>query len=399
MFQSFNLLPDAERSGEHHACLPRLAGRKVDQDWLGYLVDQLGVGDRLTHRPNQLSGGQQQRVACARALINRPDIIFADEPTGNLDSNASADLLAFLRRSVTEIGQSIVMVTHDPRGAAYADRVVFLADGTVVGELEQPTADSVLERVRTLGADVRTVTIKGLLAHKLRLALTALAIVLGVTFISGTYVLTDTLHNTFTGLFGNIYDKIDFQVRGVAQFGRQRERGRDDPPAVAAHHGPRACPASRPLRARSSGYAQFVAPRRQGGQNRRRADPRRDSTGIADLRLHLIAGGPPVTAGRRADGRRDGAGLPLHRGRAGPHPARRSPRTFTITGIAQFGTANNLAGATLAAFTLPTAQQAIGGASSMPSTWSPSRAPARPRCSRTSPGAAAGWRWSPGRPW
>ncbi|HJX99516.1 MAG TPA: ATP-binding cassette domain-containing protein, partial [Streptosporangiaceae bacterium] len=115
-------------------------------------VKELGIGDRLTHRPNELSGGQQQRVACARALINKPDLIFADEPTGNLDSNASAELLSFLRRSVTELGQSIVMVTHDPRGAAYADRVVFLADGQVVGELQQPTADSILERIRTLGA-------------------------------------------------------------------------------------------------------------------------------------------------------------------------------------------------------------------------------------------------------
>jgi putative ABC transport system ATP-binding protein len=115
-------------------------------------VKQLGLGDRLGHRPNQLSGGQQQRVACARALVTRPDLIFADEPTGNLDSNASADLLAFLRRSVTDTGQSIVMVTHDPRGAAYADRVIFLADGAVVGELEKPTADSVLERMRILGA-------------------------------------------------------------------------------------------------------------------------------------------------------------------------------------------------------------------------------------------------------
>jgi putative ABC transport system ATP-binding protein len=108
--------------------------------------------DRLSHRPGELSGGQQQRVACARALINKPDLVFADEPTGNLDSNSSAEVLTFLRHSVTELGQSIVMVTHDPRGAAYADRVVFLADGTVVGELESPTADSVLERMRTLGA-------------------------------------------------------------------------------------------------------------------------------------------------------------------------------------------------------------------------------------------------------
>jgi putative ABC transport system ATP-binding protein len=151
VFQSFNLIPTLT-AAENIALPADLAGAKVDQDWLGYLVKELGIADRLTHRPAELSGGQQQRVACARALINKPDLIFADEPTGNLDSNASADLLAFLRRSVTELGQSIVMVTHDPRGAAYADRVVFLADGTVVGDLHQPTADSVLERMRTLGA-------------------------------------------------------------------------------------------------------------------------------------------------------------------------------------------------------------------------------------------------------
>ena len=151
VFQSYNLVPTL--TAAENITLPAdLAGRKVDREWVDYLVGQLGLGDRLAHRPHEMSGGQQQRVACARALINRPDLIFADEPTGNLDSNSSADLLAFLRRSVTEFGQSIVMVTHDPRGAAYADLVVFLADGTVVGELEQPTADSVLERIRTLGA-------------------------------------------------------------------------------------------------------------------------------------------------------------------------------------------------------------------------------------------------------
>jgi len=111
----------------------------------------LGIADRLTHRPSELSGGQQQRCACARALINHPDLVFADEPTGNLDSNSTAEMLGFLRRSVDDFDQSIVMVTHDPRGAAYADRVVFLADGKVVDELVAPTADSVLERVRTMG--------------------------------------------------------------------------------------------------------------------------------------------------------------------------------------------------------------------------------------------------------
>jgi putative ABC transport system ATP-binding protein len=151
VFQSFNLVPTLT-AAENIALPIALAGRRVDQEWLDYLVKQLGIADRLSHRPGELSGGQQQRVACARALINKPDLVFADEPTGNLDSNSSAEVLAFLRHSVTELGQSIVMVTHDPRGAAYADRVVFLADGSVVSELESPTADSVLERMRTLGA-------------------------------------------------------------------------------------------------------------------------------------------------------------------------------------------------------------------------------------------------------
>ena len=150
MFQSFNLVPTLT-AGENITLPADLAGRKVDQAWFDYLVEQLGIGDRLSHRPSEMSGGQQQRVACARALIGRPDLIFADEPTGNLDSNSSAEMLAFLRRSVTEFGQSIVMVTHDPRGAAYADRVVFLADGKVVGELVAPTADSVLEQMKQLG--------------------------------------------------------------------------------------------------------------------------------------------------------------------------------------------------------------------------------------------------------
>jgi putative ABC transport system ATP-binding protein len=150
VFQYFNLVPTLT-AGENVTLPIALAGRQPDQDWVDYLAKQLGIADRLTHRPSELSGGQQQRVACARALVNKPDLVFADEPTGNLDSNAAADLLAFLRRSVRELGQSVVMVTHDPRSAAYADRVVFLADGAVVGELRQPTADSVLERMRTLG--------------------------------------------------------------------------------------------------------------------------------------------------------------------------------------------------------------------------------------------------------
>jgi putative ABC transport system ATP-binding protein len=151
IFQSFNLVPTL--TARENIALPAdLAGTKVDKAWFDLLVDQLGIGGRLSHRPAEMSGGQQQRVACARALIGRPDLIFADEPTGNLDSNATAELLDFLRRSVREFGQSIIMVTHDPHGAAYADRVVFLADGSVAGELRAPTADSVLEQMKELGS-------------------------------------------------------------------------------------------------------------------------------------------------------------------------------------------------------------------------------------------------------
>jgi putative ABC transport system ATP-binding protein len=151
VFQSFNLVPTLN-AGENITLPADLAGHKVDPVWFDFLVDQLSIRDRLSHRPGEMSGGQQQRVACARALVGRPDLIFADEPTGNLDSISSGEMLAFLRRSVTEFGQSIVMVTHDPRGASFADRVVFLADGRLVSELLAPTPDSVLERVRQLAA-------------------------------------------------------------------------------------------------------------------------------------------------------------------------------------------------------------------------------------------------------
>jgi putative ABC transport system ATP-binding protein len=147
IFQSFNLVP-VLTAGENITLPSDLAGRKVDREWFDFLVDQLNIRDRITHRPSELSGGQQQRVACARALISRPELIFADEPTGNLDSTASGDMLSFMRRSVSEFGQTIILVTHDPRGAAYADRVIFLADGKVAGELLEPTADSVIEYIR-----------------------------------------------------------------------------------------------------------------------------------------------------------------------------------------------------------------------------------------------------------
>jgi len=155
VFQSFNLLPTL--TALENITLPMdIAGRKPDRAWLDQVVSTVGLANRLSHRPSQLSGGQQQRVACARALAGRPSIIFADEPTGNLDSRSGAEILSFLRSSVKELGQTVVMVTHDPAAASYADRVVFLADGRIVDEMYGPTADSVLDRMRRFDAVGRT---------------------------------------------------------------------------------------------------------------------------------------------------------------------------------------------------------------------------------------------------
>ena len=156
VFQAFNLIPTL--TAKENILLPLdLAGRKVDQAWFDAVIDAVGLRDRLRHRPNEMSGGQQQRVACARALVSKPSIVFADEPTGNLDSTSSAEVLGFLRRSVDEFGQTIVMVTHDANAASYADRVVFLADGRIVDEMTSPTAEAVLDKIKSLdvlaGAD------------------------------------------------------------------------------------------------------------------------------------------------------------------------------------------------------------------------------------------------------
>jgi putative ABC transport system ATP-binding protein len=149
VFQQFNLLPTL--SAEENITLPlAIGGKKVDRAWFDVVVDTVGLRDRLTHRPTQLSGGQQQRVACARALVSRPDVVFADEPTGNLDSQSGAEVLGFLQRSAREFGQTIVMVTHDPNAASYADRVIFLKDGHIVRELLSPSAEEVLDTMKHL---------------------------------------------------------------------------------------------------------------------------------------------------------------------------------------------------------------------------------------------------------
>ena len=150
VFQAYNLLPVL--SAADNITLPLdIAGRSADRDWLSTVIETVGLTERLQHRPSELSGGQQQRVAVARALAGQPEIIFADEPTGNLDSRAGAEVLDLLRRCVRDFGQTIVMVTHDPVAASYADRVVFLADGHIAGQLDRPTPQTVLDRMSTLG--------------------------------------------------------------------------------------------------------------------------------------------------------------------------------------------------------------------------------------------------------
>jgi putative ABC transport system ATP-binding protein len=150
VFQAYNLIPTLT-AAENISLPMALAGRDPDQDWLNSVIDAVRLRDRLSHRPSELSGGQQQRVAVARALASRPEIIFADEPTGNLDSKSGAEILEFMQRAVTDFGQTIVMVTHDPIAASHAGRIVFLADGRIVDEMSEPTPDAVLGKMRQLG--------------------------------------------------------------------------------------------------------------------------------------------------------------------------------------------------------------------------------------------------------
>ena len=152
VFQSFNLIPTL--TAQENIMLPlMLGGEEGDAAWIDRVIDTVGLRDRLQHRPSEMSGGQQQRVAIARALATRPTIIFADEPTGNLDSNSGSEVLTFMRNAVDEFGQTIVMVTHDPNAAAYSDRVVFLADGKVVEDMSDPTADGIIDRMKQIGHD------------------------------------------------------------------------------------------------------------------------------------------------------------------------------------------------------------------------------------------------------
>ena len=196
VFQSYNLVPTL--TAEENILLPlAIAGQRPERVWFEEVIATVSLGDRLRHKPNELSGGQQQRVAVARALVSRPRIVFADEPTGNLDSRSGAEVLELLRRSVKEYGQTVVMVTHDPVAAAYTDRVVFLADGRIVDELGDRDRERVLAIMATMaaveaGPEMFRAALKSLLGRKLRLIMSTFAIVLGVAFVVGTLIFTDT---------------------------------------------------------------------------------------------------------------------------------------------------------------------------------------------------------------
>ncbi len=215
-------------TAEENVVLPlSIAGEKPDKAWVDELMGRIGLKDRGSHRPSELSGGQQQRVAIGRALVSRPTIVFADEPTGNLDSKTSGEILDLMRSSVDTYDQTTVMVTHDARAAAIADRILFLADGLIVKDLGRSDAHDVLAVMEELGTMTR-VALKGLWGRKLRTVLTALAIVLGVAMISGTYILTDTITASFTKVVDGSYENADAVISGKVAFKNNESNTADD---------------------------------------------------------------------------------------------------------------------------------------------------------------------------
>ena len=312
IFQFFNLLPMLT-AAENIALPLKLAGGKPDPEWLAELIEKVGLGDRLTHRPAELSGGQQQRVAVARALVSRPSVMFADEPTGNLDSTTGGEILALLRDSVDTLGQTTVMVTHDAHAAAIADRVLFLADGRIVRDLGRSSAHEILATLEEMTAAMIAVALKGVAGRKVRALLTALAIVIGVTMVSGTLVLTDTIQKGFDSVFGASYaadrrgDRRQGDRQGLPERGRDRSR-------VAARAG---TGAARGRGGRWHDRADRVQPgrdlrpRRQGRRLRRR-------TPVRTRQRRVAAAVQPAQAQDRPVARRVEAGRPRrrHGGRA-----------------------------------------------------------------------------------
>ena len=364
IFQSFNLLPTM--TAAENIVLPmRIAGRKPDQQWVDSIVRTVGLSDRLSHRPAQLSGGQQQRVAAARALASRPQIVFADEPTGALDSRSSAELLAFLRRAVTDMGQTVVMVTHDASRRLLRPRAVpdGRPDRRRDGASQRRQRPRLHEAAGGLTAMLST-TIRGMFAHKLRLALTTASIALGVAFLSGTLILTDTMHKAFDQLFGKVSSGTDAVVRQHAAF--------DAGDSGSASHKP--LPASvlttveavsgvRAAEGVVSGYALMTDTKGKAVLAAEGA-PTNGASLPADKGLrgdvNLRTGHAPSGADQVAI---DAHSADKHHIPLGANVRilfHGSTQSFTVVGTVTFGGAKDLGGSTSAYFDLPTAQRVLG---------------------------------------
>ena len=394
VFQSFNLLPTL--TAEENVTLPLAIARvKPPAAEVDALLERVGLTDRRDHKPSELSGGQQQRVAIARALIARPTVLFADEPTGNLDSAAGAAVLALLRDAVAIDGQTTVMVTHDPRAAAAADRVLFLADGRIVGDLAEPTEDQIIAAMREASAPMIKVALKSLAARRLRTALTALAIVLGVAMVSGAFTITDTMRGAADSLSSAAYDGTDAVVGARTAF--EVDAGdwtakRPTVDAAPARPGPRTCPgwpsppptsptrprsssatASRPATARTSASASTPARRAPSGSRRSGS---------------TAAAGPPDRArscidAATAEDQDYGVGSTV------PITTRGEAHDFKVVGTARFGSVKSLGTATSAVFDLRAAQELFdrGDRGRRDPRRRPRRACPRRSCAPTSPRA------------
>ena len=348
-------------TAEENITLPlQLAGKQPDQKWLDQLIDTVGLRDRLTHRPSELSGGQQQRVAVARALVHRPAVLFADEPTGNLDSQSSEEVLGLLRQAVDEFGQTVIMVTHEPHAASVADRIVVLRDGEVVHDGAGPGRRGRARPDEGRRRSVTKLALKGLLSRKLRSVLTGFAVVIGVAFVVGTLVFTDTIDESFKNLFERTQQGVDVAIEarqavksdfsvpptmpadtlaeGRGHAGRRGRRGRRQLRRHAARQEGRADRLQRPADAAAVGQHRGPLQRARLRERRPAEDRRR---GRARPRH-----GQQV----RLQGRRHGDRL-RHRARPSSSRSPASPR---------WRGQDNLGGARLVVMTLPEAQRMTG---------------------------------------
>ena len=358
VFQFFNLLPVL--TADENILLPlSLAGRDPDPELHDQLVEAVGLGDRLSHRPSELSGGQQQRVAVARALMSKPAVVFADEPTGNLDSKSSDEVLALLRRAVDDFGQTVVMVTHDAHAAATADRVVVLVDGRIVRDEGSATADAG-PRPDEAGRRLTSIALRNLGARKLRTFLTALAIVLGVMMVAGTYVLTDTIEQSFDEIFTESNEGVDAVVTSKAAV--ETEDGQEPP--IDASRARRRCAASDGVEAADGGITDPQvaiidsdgeriggggAPTFAFSTTAERFDP-----------LEYPEGGPPAADDEVVIDKAAAENAGFELGDQVTLAGKDEASAYELVGIATLGDVDSFGGASIALLTLPEAQRITG---------------------------------------